>query len=137
MTAYFDKFCIYISMNNNNRMKQLKQVDIENIIFIIYYFIITLSIISNYIEKNYLLYGNEFDKQTYRKLLFIIFGTVFLIYLYYTITGIKDLQDVTVPKIKRLSELSVLANILVLISGVIYLYIIYKDQDLNVELAFS
>lgn len=124
-------------MNNNNRQKQLKQIDIENIIFIIYYFIITLSIIDNYIEKKYLLYGNDNDKNKYRNLLFIIFGTVFLVYLYYTIIGIKDLQDVTDPEIKRLSELSLLANILVLISGVIYLYIIYKDKDLNVELAFS
>lgn len=124
-------------MNSNDRLNQIKQIDIENIIFIIYYFIITLSIIGNHIEKKYLLYGNYNDKNQYRNLLFIIFGIVFLVYLYYTIIGIKDLQDVTDPEIKRLSELSLLANILVLISGIIYLYIIYKDKDLNVELAFS
>jgi len=124
-------------MNNNDRSKQLKQIDIENIIFIIYYFVITLSIIGNHIEKKYLLYGEEQDKNKYRNLLFIIFGIVFLIYLYYTIIGYEDLKDITNQEIKRLSELSLLASILVLISGIIYLYIIYKDQDLNVELAFS
>jgi len=119
---------------NNDR---IKEVNIENFILVIYYVIITLSLIDNYIEKRYLLYGDEKDKKTYRNLLFIIFGVVFLIYLYYTINGIKGLRDISDSGTKQLSELSVLANILVLISGAIYLYIIYKDQDLNVELVFS
>lgn len=121
-------------MNNSDR---LKTIDIENIIFIIYYVIITLSIISNEIEKKYLIYGNERDKNKYRNLLFIIFGIVFLVYLYYTINGFQDLRQATDPEIRRLSELSLLANILVLISGAIYLYIIYQDRDINVEIAFS
>lgn len=121
-------------MNNNNR---LRTIDIENFIFIIYYLIVTLSIIANNIEKKYLEFGNEEDKNNYRALLFIIFGSVFIIYLYYTITGFKDLQEITDPEIKRLSELSLSASILVLISGAIYLYVIYQDRDINVELAFS
>ena len=124
-------------MNNSDRSRQLKQIDIENLIFIVYYIIITLSLLGNYIEKRYLLYGNIRDKNKYRNLLFIIFGIVFLVYLYYTIIGIEDLKDVTDPETRRLSELSLLASILVLISGIIYLYIIYHDHDINVELAFS
>jgi len=119
---------------NNSR---IKEIDIENVIFVIYYIIITLSIIDNYIEKKYLIYRNEEDKQTYRNLLFIIFVIAFLIYLYYTIAGIKGLKNITDPEVKKLNELSVLASILVLISGAIYLYIIYQDRDINVEIAFS
>jgi len=119
---------------NSNR---IREIDIENIIFIIYYVIITLSLIDNYIEKRYLIYRNEEDKKRYRDLLFIIFGTAFLIYLYYTIIGIKELKDISDIEVKRLTELSLVASILVLISGAIYLYIIYKDQDVNVEIAFS
>lgn len=120
-----------------NERSRLKEIDIENLILVIYYLIITLSLIDNYIEKRYLIYKNEQDKKIYRNLLFVIFGIAFLIYLYYTVSGIKGLKNVTNPEVKRLSELSVLANILVLISGAIYLYIIYQDQDVNVELVFS
>ncbi len=121
-------------MNN----ERLKQIDIENQIFIIYYIIITLSIISNEYEKKYFMYGDEVDRETYRNLLLIIFWVVFLIYLYYTIIGIEGLGgESNNPEVDKLNKLSVLANVLVLISAIIYLYIIYKDRDINVEVVFS
>lgn len=117
-------------MNNYDRIRETK---IEDYIFIIYYIIITLSLISNKIEREYLITNDNVKKEEYRILLFIIFGIAFLVYVYYFISGLSGLNDDD----NKLNRLSVLASFLVLISGSIYLYIIFNDNDLSVELAFN
>lgn len=117
-------------MNNYDRIKETK---IEDYIFIIYYVIITLSLYSNKIEREYLCSGDLSKKEEYRILLFIIFGIAFLVYLYYFVSGLDDLSHDD----NKLNRLALLASFLVLISGCIYLYIIFNDNDLSVELAFN
>lgn len=121
-------------MNNYDRIKETK---IEDFIFIIYYIIITLSLFSNKIEREYLITLNKDKKEEYRTLLLIIFGIAFLVYLYYFISGLEELKNCDNSNSLRLNELSLFASFLVLISGCIYLYIIFRDDDLSVELAFN
>lgn len=113
--------------------KRIKTTYIEDFIFIIYYLIITLSLYANHIERNYFLTKNQKLKNKYRLLLYIIFTTAFLIYLYYTISDYKELKE----EKNTLKKLSFLASILVLISGAIYLYIVHKDEDISIELVFN
>ena len=118
--------------------ERIKDTRIEDFIFIIYYFIITLSLYSNKIERDYLYTGNDYDRTRYRILLYIIFGIAFLVYLYYTIDSYKTLKEVSYDdENRKLYELSFLASFLVLISGCIYLYIISNDEEDRVELAFN
>lgn len=118
--------------------ERIKDTRIEDFIFIIYYLIITLSLYSNKIERDYLYTGNDYDRTRYRILLYIIFGIAFLVYLYYTIDSYKTLKEVSYDDDNRkLYELSFLASFLVLISGCIYLYIISNDEEDRVELAFN
>lgn len=118
--------------------ERIKDTRIEDFIFIIYYLIITLSLYSNKIERDYLYTGNDYDRTRYRILLYIIFGIAFLVYLYYTIDSYKTLKEVSYDDGNRkLYELSFLASFLVLISGCIYLYIISNDEEDRVELAFN
>lgn len=118
--------------------ERIKDTRIEDFIFIIYYLIITLSLYSNKIERDYLYTGNDYDKTRYRILLYIIFGIAFLVYLYYTIDSYKTLKKVSYDdENRKLYELSFLASFLVLISGCIYLYIISNDEEARVELAFN
>ena len=121
-------------MNNYDR---IKEINIEDYIFIIYYIIITLSLYSNKIEKEYLISNNHEKKEEYRILLFIIFGIAFLVYLYYFVSSYSSLKKCNNHYSYKLNELSTLASFLVLISGIIYLYIIFNDNDLSVELAFN
>ncbi len=92
---------------------------------------------ANHIEREYLVTKNKEKGEKYRNTLYIIFGTATLVYIYYTIEGFKELNKSPNEEDKRLNELALLASILVLISGFIYLYIIYKDKDINVEIAFN
>ena len=118
--------------------ERIKDTRIEDFTFIIYYLIITLSLYSNKIERDYLYTGNDYDRTRYRILLYIIFGIAFLVYLYYTIDSYKTLKEVSYDdENRKLYELSFLASFLVLISGCIYLYIISNDEEDRVELAFN
>ena len=118
--------------------ERIKDTRIEDFIFIIYYLIITLSLYSNKIERDYLYTGNDYDRTRYRILLYIIFGIAFLVYLYYTIDSYNTLKEVSYDdENRKLYELSFLASFLVLISGCIYLYIISNDEEDRVELAFN
>ena len=118
--------------------ESIKDTRIADFIFIIYYLIITLSLYSNKIERDYLYTGNDYDRTRYRILLYIIFGIAFLVYLYYTIDSYKTLKEVSYDdENRKLYELSFLASFLVLISGCIYLYIVSNDEEDRVELAFN
>lgn len=118
---------------------RINETKIEDFIFIVYYFIITLSLYANKVERAYFTYHNQKDKLKYRNLLYLIFGIAFLVYLYYVYDGIKTLREnrYSDRETKYLNELSLLASILVLTSGIIYLYIISKDENISVELAFN
>lgn len=116
--------------------ERIKETKIEDLIFIIYYIIITLSLYANKIERNYIINKNNNDREKYRSLLYIIFTVATLVYIYYTFSSYKDLKNSTYED-KYLNELSLLASILVLISGFIYLYILNNDNDASVEIAFN
>ena len=119
---------------NEDRIKQTK---IEDKIFIIYFIIIIMSLYANYIERIYLKYNDYIAKERYRNILFIIFGIATLVYFYYAYNAYQDLCDEQDVETKRLNELAFVASVLVLISGIIILYIIYQDRDVNIELAFN
>jgi len=115
--------------------EKLQEIETENFIIAIYFILLIIYLYANTIEVNYIKYQNEYDKEKYRLLLYIVFGTSFIITLYYSIENIKELKEPSNIDTLKLKELSALANILVLIATTIYLYIIYKDTDINLEVS--
>ena len=125
---------------NNDVESRLREIKIEDFIWIIYLGIILLSFISNGYEKNYVLFGNESDKKKYREIIIGIFSVLLIVYIYFLIDayyGVKSLKASDTDKKKFLTSLSFLASLLIFISGAIFLYIAYNDEDLDVELAFN
>ena len=122
---------IYLIMNNSEK---LQEIELENYIIIVYFILLLLYLYANQIEVNYLKYKNEEDKEKYRTLLYIVFGTTFLITLFFSISSIKDLKITKDPEIYKLKELSTIANILVLIASIIIIYLIYIDKDIILEI---
>ena len=117
---------------------RLKQIKIENYIYIIYFGIIVLSLYSNKLEKKYLIYKDENAKVKYRNILIIIFIIAVIVYIYYFYDAYKSSKDISSNRdVNKFNQLSFIASTLVLISGLLFLYIAYSDKDLNVELAFS
>ena len=120
-----------------NKLKELK---IEEFVWIIYIGIIIFSFYSNFLERKYFLTGNDEIKKQYRKTLIIIFSILLVIYFYYfkeSYKSVLELNEYDSEDKKKLVYLSFLGSLFILLSGIIFLYIAYKDESLNVEIAFN
>lgn len=119
---------------------KLRQIKIEDFIWIIYLGIIFLSYYSNSLEKKFFISDDLECKDRYRKIMIIIFLILLFVYFYFlkdSYDSIKNLNEFDTEKKKRLVYLSFLASLLIFISGLLFLYIAISDTDLNVELAFN
>ena len=118
--------------------ERLKKIDIENNIWIIYLGIIFLSFLANSYEKDYFINKNNLSKKTYRKLNIFIFIILTLVYSYFEIDALKSfLNKDKSPKQTNLDNLTLLATTFVLLSGIIFIYILIDDDDLLEEIAFN
>ncbi len=123
--------------NINNKLKELK---IEEFIWIMYIGIIALSFYSNSLEKKYFLFKDICSKKKYRKTLIIIFSILIVVYLYFlkdSYDSLKELKPTDSNSKQKLTYLAFIASLLIAISGFIFLYVAYNDQDIDVELAFN
>lgn len=120
--------------------KRLKQLKTEDFIWIIYFVIIATCLYSNVFERHYLIFKDEASKKKYQTLLIIIFSVALIIYAYYLVDSYKDLKELNAMdtnKKRSLTNLSFVGSLLVFISGIIFLYIACKDDNIDVELAFN
>ncbi len=121
-------------MNN----ERIKKINTENNIWIIYLGIIFLSFLANYYEKDYFINNNTNSKNIYRKLNILVFIILLLVYSYFENDAIKSFKNKNKSnKQYKYDNLSLIASTLVLISGIIFLYILIVDKDLLEEIAFN
>ena len=119
---------------------KLKQLRNEEIIWIIYIGIIFLSWYANSLEKKYFIFNDLICKEKYRKIMIFIFSILIVVYYYFLKGSYKDFKNMSNFDncIKQnLIFLSFIGSLLIFISGLIFLYIAYKDKDIEVELAFN
>ena len=127
-------------MKYNEIENKIKQINIEDKIWIIYIGIIFLSWYSNSLEKNYFINNDLNSKNKYRKIIILIFSIIVIVYFYFlksSIDDIKNLKQSDRERKKNLTYLSFIGSSLIAISGLIFLYIALMDEDINVELAFN
>ena len=124
----------------NDIQNRLKEIQIEDFIWIIYLGIIALSFYSNYLEKDYFTNNSIDSKYKYRSIIIFIFSVLVIVYAYFlydSYQSIKSLKDSDTDKTKLLTYLSFYASLLIFISGLIFLFIAINDENLNIELAFN
>lgn len=127
-------------MNNEELNRRLKQLKTEDFIWIIYIGIIFMSWYSNYFERRYFIYNDLESKEKYRKIIIGIFVILTIIYVYFckdSYDDLKKLKPYDSQQKKELTYLSFIASLLIVISGIIYLFIAIKDANVNVEIAFN
>ena len=120
--------------------ERLKEINTEDFIWIIYLGIIALSFYSNSLEKKFFLYNDIKSREKYQKIIIFIFSILIIVYLYFlksSVDSIRSLKETDSDEKKNLTYLSFLASLLIAISGFLYLYIAFKDKDLDIELAFN
>lgn len=123
----------------NDVEKKLKRLKNEDIIWIVYFFIVVFALYSNKLDRDYLL---KKDKDAYKReksINITIFFVAFFIYLYFLLLLTEDLGNMEKnfddPNY-RSTFIQLIAAILFLIGGAIYLIneITRKDDDLDVGL---
>lgn len=125
---------------NEELLKKLKQLEIEDFIWLIYIGIIIMSWYSNSLERNFFIYNDLESKEKYRKIIIGIFTILVIVYLYFLEDSYEDVKNIKFNNLTKkdyLTILSFIASLLIAISGFIFLYIALEDKDLNVELAFN
>lgn len=127
-------------MNQEEINQKIKEINTEDMIWIVYIGIIFLSFVSNHFERKYYLNNDINSREKYQKILIFIFSVLLIVYIYFlkgSIDSIKKLKDTDSKKKKEMVYLSFIASLLIAISGVIFLYIAIIDDNLDVELAFN
>ena len=124
---------------NNDKINTIKRINIESFIWIIYIFLVSFNLYSNYLEKLYLRTNQKFYKQKFKKINKTILTVILFIYIYFAYIAFKDETTLTRykntnTKKKKLTDLVFIAAILFLIGGVISLYVATKDDDFDEEL---
>lgn len=121
----------------NNKLKQL---NIEDFIWLVYIGIIVLSWYSNSLERKYFLSNNYECKKNYQYIMRIIFSILVVVYLYFLKSSFDDYKNLKVTDSdhkKKLVTISLIASLCIAISGFLLLYIAFADDNLTVELAFN
>ena len=127
-------------MMHDDINEKLKEIRIEDYIWIIYVGIIFLSWYANSIEREFFTKKDDNSKSKYRHVMILIFSILVIIYVYFfnsSYSSFKKINDSTPKETKDLITLSLIASLLILVSGCIFLYVAIKDEDLEVELAFN
>ena len=127
-------------MSNEELKKRLKQLKIEDFIWIIYIGIIFFSLYSNTLERKYFIYNDKKSKNTYRNITIGIFTILVIVYFYFLVDSYNDVKSLNIKdsyKKKYLTKLSFAGSLLIFISGIIFLYIAYNDENIDVEIAFN
>lgn len=127
-------------MNDNELNERLKELNIEDFIWLIYIGIIFLSWYSNTFERKYFMYNDIQSKEKYQNLTTLIFVILIVVYLYFlkdSYDDLKNLKPYDTQKKKNLTYLSFMGSLLIAISGFIFLYISIVDENLDIELAFN
>lgn len=121
------------------KLDRLNAIKTENIIWVIYIGIIFLSFIANNYETNYIKYNDNKSKDDYRNLMLLIFSILVIVYFRILKDSLRDVKKTSYlnNKVSKLNKLSFIGSLLVFISGIIFLYIIYNDTDIDVEIAFN
>ena len=127
-------------MNYSELDDKLRELKIEDFIWVVYIGIIILSWYANSLEREYFINNDLISKEKYREIMIIIFSILIIVYYYFLKDSISSLNNIGVndsEEKKRLLYLSFIASLLIFISGLIFLYIAFRDENIDVELAFN
>lgn len=127
-------------MNYEDITNRLREIKIEDFIWLIYIGIIFFSWFANSLERKYFINRDNDSREKYRTVMTGIFIVLVIVYFYFLKESYEDLRELKTTdseKKKRLTWLSFIASLLIFISGIVILYIIISDEFIEVEIAFN
>ena len=108
-------------MNIGIKLQRLKT---EDLIWVIYFFIVIGALLSNHYERNYLYTHNASNQKNFRLLNITIFSVAFIIYLYFVIINYEDVttlkKDATKKEVLNV-HIGLISSLLFLVGGALAL----------------
>ena len=129
----------YLSNSHLDKSEILKEIEIENYIWIVYLGLIIFSFWSNNEERKYIIFGDISAKENYRKSLVLVFSIASIIYFYFfysSYRSYKNLDKNDTDSKKYFTVINLIATTLVLIAGILFLFIAIEDEELETEISF-
>lgn len=112
-------------MNSKSNIEKFKELNVGEVIFVLFIIISIVGIIANELDKKSILNNNNSGKKTTYYIRLAILFISLLIYLYFLKATIK--KGITTKSF--LNNLNILATILFVIGGIIFLYTEYKGDE--------
>ena len=122
---------------DNDTIRRIKEIEFEDMVFVIFIVIIIMSYIANDFEKKYFVYKDEGDKESYYYLQIIIFLIIVVINIYYVLANLKEVSNLSCNdsyKRRKYAKLDLIASISALVATSIILYIAITDKDIESEI---
>jgi len=123
-------------MNKINKI--LKELEIEDMIWIITLFSAIFAIISNKYERNYVITKNQSSKVRYKTINVTLLTISFFIYLYFLLLSysrIKEINPNTTFKQARLTNINFITATLFIIASIISIFVeIFSDDGSDINL---
>ncbi len=121
----------------DNWARDLKLLKEEDIIWYIYFFIVLFALIANSFEEKYIFTKNKEDRQKGRNINITLLVIAFIIYLYYVVIAI---QDINIAKFKdekrqKVALERLITTLVFLIGGALSIYTELDDNSGDVDLA--
>lgn len=123
---------------DNELIKRFKQIDIENIVFVIFIILLLLGYYANSREKDYFINKEKEAKQDYYHIMIFIFLVTVIISGYYTYSSYQDIVNLRYEdnsRRKAFANLSFISSLLALIASIILLYIAITDTEIDAEIS--
>ena len=115
--------------------EKLKEIKIENFIWIIYFFITISALVSNYYEEDYIKTKSSKDYRIFKNINVTLFTVAFFIYLYFVYLNYKNITNLrknTSQKKVLYANINFIAAVLFLIGGILYLYTEINNNDIEI-----
>ena len=122
---------------DNETIKRIKEIEFEDMVFVIFIVIIIMSYIANDYEKKFFIYRDEYDKKIYYYLQIIIFLIVVAINIYYVWSSYQDVRSLSESDSynrKKYANMNLVAGLFALVATSIILYIAITDKDIEAEI---
>lgn len=111
---------------NTSILGKIKDTENEDIIWIIYFFVIIANLYSNYLQRDYIKNKNIKSRNLFRKINLYVLIIAFFIYLYFVYTSyqsVKNLRKDASEKKVFLTHLTLISAIIFLIAGALNIFI--------------
>lgn len=78
---------------NNSIFEKIKETNIEDIIWLTYFFTIIANLYSNYLERDYIKNNNIRSRNLFRQINLYVLVIAFFIYLYFVFLSYKSIRN--------------------------------------------